>query len=429
MIWKRLAVLIVVLSGLGLAGYGGLSVYRDITAKPEERIPVAPVRRGDVAFTITAQGQLQGGNSRMMTAPMTGSSQLVLTQLSRPGELVKQGDVVAQFDTTEETYKLREAEADLAEAKQQVIQATNEALAREEELNYELLSARSDLKQAELEALRNPLVAAITARQNDLAVEAARDRLAKLERDYPQRKAAAKASIAIQEAAEKKAQVQAETAKRNIDMMTLKAPVDGYLNVERNTDGNFFFRGMEFPLFQVGDQVRAGVGVAQIPDTSSYEATAQINEQDRGHLATGLEADLRIVALQGKQLRGKVIDLGTTTGPPWNRRFEAKLKVLDPSPDLRPGMSARLVIRTDTLRDTLWIPAQALFESDGRKFVYLQQGAGFSARDVKLVRKGESQVVIEGVKEGERVALASPDQRQQTARKGGASSASKAIAK
>lgn len=424
----RLVTLIATVTVVGLAAFGGFTFYRDITARPREKVPVAPVRRGDVAFTITAQGQLQGGNSRMLTAPMTGSNQLVLTQLTRPGELVKQGDVVAQFDTTEETYKLREAEADLAEAKQQVIQATNEALAREEELNYELLSARSDLKQAELEALRNPLVAAITARQNDLAVEAARERLAKLERDYPRRKAAAKASIAIQEAVEKKAQVQAETARRNIDLMTLKAPTDGYINVERNTDTNFYFRGMEFPLFQVGDQVRAGVAVAQIPDTSGFEATAQINEQDRGHLAKDLDAELRVVALQGKILRGKVIDLGTTTGPPWNRRFEARLKVTDPAPELRPGMSVRLVIKTDTIRNALWIPAQALFESDGRSYVYVQHGEGFAAHDVKLVRKGESQVVIEGVKEGEKVALASPDQKRQSESKG-AASASKAISK
>ena len=43
---------------------------------------------------------------------------------------MKAGDVVAQFDTTEETYKLREAEADLAESEQQVVQAENEARPR-----------------------------------------------------------------------------------------------------------------------------------------------------------------------------------------------------------------------------------------------------------------------------------------------------------
>jgi len=59
--------------------------------------------------------RLQGGNSKMLTAPMVGGSGLVLTSLRRQGELVKAGDVVAEFDTTEQNFKLREAEADLAE--------------------------------------------------------------------------------------------------------------------------------------------------------------------------------------------------------------------------------------------------------------------------------------------------------------------------
>ena len=51
-------------------------------------------------------------------APMIGGAELFLTQLRQPGELVKKDDIVAAFDTTEQTYKLREAEADLAEAEQ-----------------------------------------------------------------------------------------------------------------------------------------------------------------------------------------------------------------------------------------------------------------------------------------------------------------------
>ena len=58
----------------------------------------------------------------MLTAPMMGGSELILTALRNSGELVKEGDVVAQFDTTEQEFKLKEAEADLAEAEQQVIQ-------------------------------------------------------------------------------------------------------------------------------------------------------------------------------------------------------------------------------------------------------------------------------------------------------------------
>ena len=403
-------------------------LYETFTAQQPAPVPTTRVKRGDVSFTVTAYGYLQGGNSKMLTAPMVGSSQMIITELRKSGDPVKEGEVVARFDTTEEAYKLREAEADLAEAEQQVIQAENEALAKEEELNYELLRARGDLRQAELEVRRNPLLAILTARQNDLSLEGARDRLVKLERDYPQSKAATKASIAIQEAARRKAKMQADTARRNIDMMTLKAPSDGYINVERNTNTNFFYTGMNLPLFQVGDQVRPGMAVAQIPDLANWEVTAQIAEQDRGHLSVGQPASIRVVSMPAREFRGKIKDVGSTTGPPWERKFACKLTVEDPVPELRPGMSTRIVVSMDTLKGALWLPAQALFERDGRTFAYLRNEKGFFAKDVQLVRRGESQVVVTGLKEGEQVALASPDQKAEN-KPSGVGNAAKAVAK
>ncbi len=391
--------------------------FAKINTVEPARLPSTRVRTGDVTFTVTADGSLQGGNSRMLTAPMIGGGTLVLTDLRKPGELVKQDAIVAQFDTTDENYKLRQAEADLAEAEQQVIQAQSEAKAKEEELEYELIAARGDLRQAEIEVGANPIRPALTAKQNNIALQGAKDRVAKLERDYPERKAAASASIAIQEAARKKAQVLAETARRNIDMMVLKAPADGYVNVERNTNTNFYFSGMTLPAFQVGDQVRPGMAVAQIPDLNSWEASAQIAETDRGHLSAGLPAEIRVIALPGRKFRAKISDLGGTTGPPWERRFACKLALLESAPELRPGMSALIVITLDTLRDVTWIPTQALFEQGGRTFVYARQGDRFLAKDVTLVRRGESRVVIKGAQPGEEIALASPDQKDRKEQK------------
>jgi biotin carboxyl carrier protein len=415
-----LAALIVVASGARSVP----RLFEKVNTVEPTPLPSTRVRTGDVTFTVTANGALQGGNSRMLTAPMAGGGTLTLTDLRKSGELVKTGDVVAQFDTTDESFKLREAEADLAETEQQVINAENEAKAKEEELEYELIKARGELKLAEIEVGANPIRAKLTAKQNDITLEGARTKLAKLERDYPQRKAAAGASIAIQAAARNKAKVLADTARRNIEMMTLRAPADGYVNVERNTNQNFYFSGMTLPLFQVGDQVRPGMAVAQIPDLDSWDVSAQIAETDRGHLSVGLPADIRVVAAPGKKFAAKVKDLGGTTGPPWDRKFECKLGMLEGGPELRPGMSARIVVTLETLKNVTWIPAQALFEQGGRSFVYGKQGDQFVAKDVKLVRRGESQVVISGLRDGDEVALASPDQKdQKDTSKGGAGTA------
>jgi multidrug efflux pump subunit AcrA (membrane-fusion protein) len=332
-----------------------------------------------------------------------------VTFLRESGELVHEGDVVVKFDTTEQEFKLREAQADLAEAEQQLAQAQAESEAKEEEARYDLVKARSELKVAELEARRNELLSRIAARQNDLAVSAARDKVKQLEKDYDDRIAAARAGIAMQEAARSKALVAAETARRNIEMMTLKAKTSGYVAREQNTQGNFNW-GSYLPAIQVGDSIRAGMGVAQIPDLRNWEVTARIGELDRGHLAIGQKTELVVVALPRRTFSGTVKTIGGTTGPPWDRRFECKIGVDNPGSELRPGMSVRMVITMQVMKSVLWLPAQALFESDGRKFVYVQNGSSFTPRDIKLVRRSESRVVVEGLKEGELVALASPEQ-------------------
>jgi HlyD family secretion protein len=417
-----------VLALLGLAGWGGVFLFRKVNAAGTPRtIPVAPVKRGDISISITSRGEVQGRNSQVLAAPMTGSRDMAITYLRKAGELVKEGDVVAKLDTTEEEYKLREAEADLAEAEQHVLQAKAEAASREEEDNYALIKAKSDLRVALLEARRNPLVAAIIAKQNDLAVASAQDQLRQLEQDLSARRATADAGIAIQEAARKKASSLMDTAKRNIDSMTLTAKAPGYVSVEKNENNNFWYSGLVLPLLQVGDTVNSGKSIAQIPDLGSWEASARISELDRGHLELGQTAGIEVIAMPGKILKGHISNLGGTTGPPWERRFECKIALDEISPALRPGMSARITITTGQERSVLWVPSQALFESDGRTFVYLKTADGFRPQDVKLVRRSESQVVLAGVREGQLVALASPDQAKE--QKQAAAPATKALAR
>ncbi|MEO8373439.1 MAG: efflux RND transporter periplasmic adaptor subunit, partial [Candidatus Solibacter sp.] len=168
------------------------------------------------------------------------------------------------------------------------------------------------------------------------------------------------------------------------------------------------------PPFQLGDTASSGMAVAQIPDLKSWEVSANVGELDRGHLTVGQKVTVRVVALAGKEFAGKVKNIGGTTGPPWDRRFEARIALEAAAPDLRPGMTSNMVITVDTLNNVLWIPSQALFESDGRTFVYTRGPNGFVPHDVALVRRSESQAVITGIKEGETVAMSNPDQQFKT---------------
>jgi multidrug efflux pump subunit AcrA (membrane-fusion protein) len=364
-----------------------------------------------VAVIVTSKGQVQGGQSEVLSAPMVGDSQLHITSLRKDGEFVKGGDVVVQFDTADQEYKLKEAEADLAEAEQQVIKARADSEAQQEDDHYALVKAKDDVQLAQLDVRKNPLLAAIDARKNDLALAAARAHLDELQHDLESRKQTTQAAIEMQNAARAKAQVQAETARRNIDMMTLKAHHSGYVAISQNESQDFAFFGMSLPAYQVGDKVNPGMAVAQIPDTKNWEVTAQIGELDRGHIAVGQHAEITIVALPGRVFTGSVKTIGGMVGPMWNRRFDCRIALDHGDPALRPGMSALVNLTTDVLKNVLWVPVQAVFESDGRNQVYVQSSTGFVPRDVSIVRRSESQAVITGVSSGQTIALAKPDER------------------
>ncbi|SPE34466.1 Multidrug resistance efflux pump-like protein [Candidatus Sulfopaludibacter sp. SbA3] len=412
----RILIILLVLAVLGAIGWGSRRLIKVATGTTKSEPPTTRVKRGKVVIAVAARGELQGGNSEMLVAPMTGSDTMAITYLREPGELIKEGDIVIQFDITTQEYNLREAQADLAEAEQQVIQAQATGDAAEVENNYTLLSAQSDVKLAELEVRRNPLLPAIQARQNDIALLQAQNRLRQATQDVTDKRATNKAGTAIQQAALNKAKVTAETAQKVIDSMTLRAKSSGYVNIQANTFNlNIIYQGMPLQPFQLGDTVRPGLAVAQIPDLKNWEVSAQIGELDRGHLAQGQPVSVSVIALPGKEFPGHVKSIGGTSGSPWDRHFEARITLDRPAPELRPGETSNMIIIVDTLNNVTWIPSQALFESDGRKFVYLKTPKGFLPHDVTLVRASESQSVVTGINEGELIAMSNPDQQNKAA--------------
>ncbi len=254
----------------------------------------------------------------------------------------------------------------LREAEQQVIQAKATTLATNEENSYALLAAKSAVTVAELEIRSNPVQPSIVARQNDIALEAARGRLRQAEQNLANKSANSTAAVAIQEANLNKAKVQADMARKIIDSMTVKAKTSGYVNIEPNTNVNMWFTGMTFQPLQVGDTVYSGQAVARIPDLKNWEVSARVGELDRGHLAVGQKVSIAVVALPGRSFDGNIKALGGTSGPPWDRRFDCRIQLEKPAPEMRPGMTSNMTITTESLENVIWIPSQALYESDGK---------------------------------------------------------------
>jgi hypothetical protein len=87
---------------------------------------------------------------------------------------------------------------------------------------------------------------------------------------------------------------------------------------------------------------------------------------------------------------------------------ESQLEVL-----LRPGLLADVEIIVEKIPNAVHVPAQAVFEKDGKPVVYVQVKEVFEPRVVKPLKRSESTMVIaEGLKAGEVVALADPTARR-----------------
>jgi HlyD family secretion protein len=420
---------VVLLAALGALAWGAMRLVRAATATTAVEVPTTKVRRGKVSIAVSARGELQGGNSEMIVVPPLGADSTAVTSLRSPGELVNKGDTVVEFDTTLQEYNLREAEADLAEADQQVIQAQAAADSGDEENRYALLQAESDVKLAELNVRGNAVQPTIKARENDIALDAARKRLQQAQQNLRNKNDNLVAAVKIQQANQNKAKVTADMNRKIIEDMTVKAKSSGYVNLQPNTRGQFFwYQGMTFPTIQLGDTVYSGMPIAQILDLKNWEVSAHIGELDRGHLSEGQKVSMTLVALPGKTFTGHVKMLGGTTGPPWDRNFDCRIALDDAAPEMRPGLTSNMVITTQVLDNVTWLPSQALFENGGKTFVYQRSSQGFTPHDVTLVSRSESQVVINGLKEGDVVAMSNPEQQNKPAA-GQSNNAMKALQK
>jgi hypothetical protein len=76
------------------------------------------------------------------------------------------------------------------------------------------------------------------------------------------------------------------------------------------------------------------------------------------------------------------------------------------------------VLAGKRVEHVLHVPRQAVFEKNGKTFVYLKVGDRFEQRDVKVTNSTESRAVVNGVDEGDVIALVDPDVARRRAKSG-----------
>jgi multidrug resistance efflux pump len=380
-------------------------------------VPTATVVKGSIALNVHTTGELRAARSMMMAAPSVGGT-LRIVKLLATGTAVKEGDVVAELDPSEQQYALDQAMSQLAEAEQVIVKRKADLQVQTAEAEVALLTARFDVRRAELDnRMDKDLISANDYAKRQLALEQAKQQLSRLENDAKTKLETDKAALMLVEEGRAKAQLARERAQTNIESLTIKATMPGLVVVRENRDaaGGMFFSGMTLPEYRAGDNTFAGRPLLDVFDLTGMQLKVKVNELDRANVAVSQAATVVSHGVPGEVFEATVStvaglvgssDWWDTGGP--SRMFDATLTLNKVDPRLRPGTTVQAVLKGKEQKDVLQVPLQAVRQKNGKPVVFVQTPQGFEAKEIKVTYRTESRAGIEGIAEGTVVALVDP---------------------
>lgn len=380
-------------------------------------LPEATVQQGDLQLRVLTTGLLKSVHTYPITAPPVGGALLQILRLPRTGTPVRKGEVVLEFNVSQQRYNLDQSRNDVAQAEQEILKATADAEVQSAEDATKLVKARFAVRKAELDVSKSEILSEIEGKKNALALQETRRALAQLETDIKSHAASNRAGFLVSQEKQNKARLAMKQALENIESMKVKAPASGILVLHGNDNaaGAMFGSGMALPDYQVGDQVGPGSTVADVVDVEEMEIDAQVDEVERPMLKAGQAAEVRVDAIPGETFRAKISDVtGAVNQEFWmatpHAKFGVTVRLDRPDPRLRPGFTASLVLFGDHLTKVTTIPRQAVFNLGEKKVVYVKQRGGWEQKEIRVRTHSGGRAVIEGLPSGTVVALANPEQ-------------------
>ncbi|MDE0262195.1 MAG: HlyD family efflux transporter periplasmic adaptor subunit [Bryobacterales bacterium] len=294
----------------GALAAGGYFVWQSLP-EDEQRFALADVQRGDLVVKTYLRGELRAVRSLTLTAPNIGT-QSQITQLAPMGALAQRGDLIFELDDSERVAALEDSLLTVEQIQENLKKAEAELEIRKSQDEVEIVQANFQVRRAELEVQRNELLADIDARKNELTLEEARRRKQKLEADIENRLKQRESELAVLREQLNKAQLDVDRDERRIAQSRVLAPLTGLVAILQNRSGGRGGFGQSLPEIREGDQIPAGMSVAQLLDLSEMELLTRVEESERANLREGQEVLIRMDAIPDKSVTGTIKRLGNT---------------------------------------------------------------------------------------------------------------------
>ncbi len=402
-------------AGAVIVSLGGAGIAMNARTGAAPNVTTAEVTRGDFVDYIQIRGDIRPAKSIVLAAPLQAGGEMQIVKLVKNGSQVKKGDIVVEFDATSLQQRLQERRSELKTAEGEIEQSLAQAKITAEQQATNLMKAKYDVERAKLDLGKRDLVSRIEYEGAKLSLADAEQRLKEIEAKNLQAKTGSEAELLGKKRRRDKAQFDVDRTTASIEALKLRAPADGTVNILENprSGGMFGGGGVEF---REGDRAWAGASVLELPDLSSIHLEARLDESDRGRLKVGQAATVKIEAVPGKDLAARVDLISVlarvdfSSGWPPVRNFDLGLVLDDRDPRIRPGMTATARIAADRLPNVTLVPAESIFQKDGRPVVYRVNGSKFDEQPIEITRRGREQAAVSaGVKPGDRLAVRRPE--------------------
>ena len=367
-VFKWVAAL-VILAGLGWYGYQKMQPKNEATFITEE------VKRGKIAQTVSATGEISATNLVDVGAQVSGQIKKMHVKI---GDIVKEGDLIAEIDNVTQVNEVNTRKAQL-----QTYQA-------------QLESAQVALKIAQRKYSRYKSLASADAVSKE-EFEATEDSLA-----------TNRAKIKELQSSIRQTQIAINTAEKDLGYTRITAPSAGTvvsLVVEQG---------------QTINSSQTSPTVVQIADLTSMTNKMQIAEGDATKVKAGQTVNFTILSEPDAPISAKLdsIDPGLTTMSQGSYSkstdttsnaiyYYARATVPNPEGKLAIGMTTQNTVEIASADNVLMVPTVAIKTKDGKKFVRVL-GANNQAVDREIqtgLKDSMNTEVKSGLNEGEKVVM------------------------
>jgi RND family efflux transporter MFP subunit len=352
-------------------------------------VTIATVEAREVRRTVEAVGSLFAFDEVTVSPEVDGRADKVLVDV---GDHVTKGQVLVQILPLEYELAVSQAQALLDQARAKLGLAEGQEELRDPTQAASVKKAAADLANAEQKFRRS---AELT--QQGVVPKQTYD---EDEANYNAVKAAydlALQDVTNMQAAVKQDQAALDLARKKLRDTSIRAPFDGFVKERDVTVGQYLKAATPTPTF----------GIVNI---NPMRARLKVPEKMAGWVSVGQPIDLTVEAFPDRTFGGKIWRINPSVDPT-TRTFDVEGLVENHESLLKPGFFTKSSILTSKVEKVLVIPRRSMSYAYGIYKVYIVNGNKLKETEIKIGdQSGEDVEILEGVKEGDRLALAAEGQ-------------------